>query len=57
MSVDSFQQNDEIIPQRTSRRLRPEEVNVTNVLELNRRTLFDSATKDKIGNSIYLQEK
>jgi hypothetical protein len=55
--VDSFQQNDEIIPQRTSRRLRPEEVNVTNVLELNRRTLFDSATKDKIGNSIYLQEK
>ena len=51
-----FQQIGKIVLRQTTRRLRPEELTVTNVSELNTRTLFDSETRDRIGDSISLPE-
>ena len=46
----------DFFPRRTVRRLRPEELTVTNVSELNKRTSFDSEIRDIIGDLISLPE-
>ena len=51
-----MQQNGTIVPRQTIRHLRPEELTVTNVLELNKRNLFDSEIRDRIGDSVSLPE-
>ena len=51
-----LQQNGKIVPRRTIRRLRPEELTFSNVSELNKRTSFDSEIRDRIGDSVSLPE-
>ena len=55
MSV-CFQKNGKIFLRQTIRRLKPEELIVTNISELNKRILFDSETRDRIEDSISLPE-
>ena len=51
-----LQQNGKFVPQQTIRRLRPEELTVTNVSESNKRNSFDAEIRDRIGESISLPE-
>ena len=47
-----LQQNDQIVPRRTLRRLRPIELSVTNEAEATKRAEFDAAIKEDLGDSI-----
>jgi len=47
-----LRQNGQVIPRRTLRRLKPEEISPTNVVEVNKRAAFDAAIKETLGDSI-----
>ena len=47
-----LQQNGQIVPRRTLRRLRPIELSVTNEAEATKRAEFDAAIKEDLGDSI-----
>ena len=47
-----LQQNGQIVPRRTFRRLRPIELSVTNEAEATKRAEFDAAIKEYLGDSI-----
>ena len=47
-----LQQNGQVVPRRTLRRLKPEEISPTNVSEANKRAAFDAEIKRRLGDSI-----
>ena len=47
-----LQQNSQIVPRQTLRRLRPEETTLTNEAEAAKRAAFDSAIKESLGDSV-----
>ena len=47
-----LQQNGQVVPRRTLRRLKPEEISPTNVSEANKRAAFDAEIKKRLGDSI-----
>ena len=47
-----LRQNEQVVPRRTLRRLKPEEISPTNVAEANKRAACDAAIKETLGDSI-----
>ena len=47
-----LRQNGQVVPRRTLRRLKPEEISPTNVAEANKRAAFDAAIMETLGDSI-----
>ena len=52
-----LQQNGQIVPRRTLRRLRAVELSPTNTAEVNKRTAFDAEIKERLGDSIAVEEQ
>ena len=47
-----LQHNGQVVPRRTLRRLKPEEISPTNVAEANKRAAFDAEIKSRLGDSV-----
>ena len=47
-----LQQNGQVVPRRTLRRLKPEEIYPTNIAEANKRSAFDNEIKWRLGDSV-----